>query len=245
MSGDPLARLLALRTASPRHVVGLISGTSADGIDAALVEIEGAGDTTRARLLAFRTRPFDPALRARILGLKDARADELLRVALRARRGVRGGGPRDDRRGPAPGASGPPGRLPRPDGAAPSAVGEPGRPRGHAADRGARDHRRANGAARRGRLPPAGHRRGRRGRAARAPGGLAPVPPRRGDASLPEHGRHRERDGRHGAARHGARLRPGAGEHADGPRRRRLDRRRRDVRPRRARVPRRGAWTPR
>ena len=80
MNGDPLAQFLALRSTSPRRVVGLISGTSADGIDAALVEIDGAGDTTRARLLEFRTRPFDPALRARILGLKDARADELLRV---------------------------------------------------------------------------------------------------------------------------------------------------------------------
>lgn len=80
MSDDPLARLLALRSVSPRRVVGLISGTSADGIDAALVEIEGAGETTRARLLHFRTRPFAPELRARIVGLKDARADELLRV---------------------------------------------------------------------------------------------------------------------------------------------------------------------
>ncbi len=80
MSDDPLARLLALRSVSPRRVVGLISGTSADGIDAALVEIEGAGETTRARLLGFRSRPFAPELRVRILGLKDARADELLRV---------------------------------------------------------------------------------------------------------------------------------------------------------------------
>jgi anhydro-N-acetylmuramic acid kinase len=80
---DPLARLLALRTVSPRRVVGLISGTSADGIDTALVEVEGAGETTRARLVDFRTRPFDDALRARVLGLGEARADELLRVHYR------------------------------------------------------------------------------------------------------------------------------------------------------------------
>jgi anhydro-N-acetylmuramic acid kinase len=83
VNGDPLARLLALRMVSPRRVVGLISGTSADGIDAALVELDGAGDTTRARLLGFRTRPFDPGLRTRILALGDARADELLRVHYR------------------------------------------------------------------------------------------------------------------------------------------------------------------
>jgi anhydro-N-acetylmuramic acid kinase len=83
VGADPLARFLALRTVSPRRVVGLISGTSADGIDAALVELEGAGETTRARLLGFRTRPFDPDLRARVLALGDARADELLRVHYR------------------------------------------------------------------------------------------------------------------------------------------------------------------
>ncbi len=83
MAADPLARLLALRTVSPRRVVGLISGTSADGIDTALVEVDGAGETTRARLLDFRTRAFDADLRARVLALKDARADELLRVHYR------------------------------------------------------------------------------------------------------------------------------------------------------------------
>jgi anhydro-N-acetylmuramic acid kinase len=80
---DPLARLLALRTVSPRRVVGLISGTSADGIDAALVELDGAGETTRAHVLDFRTFPFDPDLRARVLALKEARAEELLRVHVR------------------------------------------------------------------------------------------------------------------------------------------------------------------
>jgi anhydro-N-acetylmuramic acid kinase len=83
VSVDPLARLLALRTVSPRRVVGLISGTSADGIDAALVELEGAGETTRARLLDFRTRPFDRDLRTRVLALGEAPADELLRVHYR------------------------------------------------------------------------------------------------------------------------------------------------------------------
>jgi anhydro-N-acetylmuramic acid kinase len=83
VSPDPVSRLLALREVTPRRVVGLMSGTSADGIDAALVEIEGAGETTRVRLLDFRTRPFDPALRARVLALGEARADELLRLHYR------------------------------------------------------------------------------------------------------------------------------------------------------------------
>jgi anhydro-N-acetylmuramic acid kinase len=83
MTGDPLTRFLGLRTVSPRRIVGLISGTSADAIDVALVELEGAGETTRARLLDFRTRAYDPELRTRVLALKDARADELLRCHYR------------------------------------------------------------------------------------------------------------------------------------------------------------------
>lgn len=83
MAGDPLTRLLALRTVSPRRVVGLISGTSADAIDAALVELDGAGETTRVRLIEFRPRALDPDLRARVLALGEARAEELLRVHYR------------------------------------------------------------------------------------------------------------------------------------------------------------------
>jgi anhydro-N-acetylmuramic acid kinase len=42
-----------------KRVVGLMSGTSLDGIDAALVEIDGWGAETEARLIAFETTPFD------------------------------------------------------------------------------------------------------------------------------------------------------------------------------------------
>ncbi|UCD58546.1 MAG: anhydro-N-acetylmuramic acid kinase, partial [Candidatus Hydrogenedentota bacterium] len=41
-----------------RLVVGLMSGTSADGVDAALVEIEGNFVDTSVRLLAFETLPY-------------------------------------------------------------------------------------------------------------------------------------------------------------------------------------------
>ena len=53
--------------ASPRLAIGLMSGTSADGIDAALVEISGCSTDTRVRLLSFLTLPFSDAARARIL----------------------------------------------------------------------------------------------------------------------------------------------------------------------------------
>jgi anhydro-N-acetylmuramic acid kinase len=49
--------------------VGLMSGTSLDGIDAALVEITHAGHETKVRLIAFDTLPYDNDERTRILNL--------------------------------------------------------------------------------------------------------------------------------------------------------------------------------
>ena len=49
--------------------LGLISGTSADGIDVALAEFDPA-----PRLLAARTLPYDPALRTEILALAQSEA---------------------------------------------------------------------------------------------------------------------------------------------------------------------------
>lgn len=50
-------------------VLGLMSGTSVDGIDAALVEIEGTGETLRARLRHCLTVPFPEDVRQRVLRL--------------------------------------------------------------------------------------------------------------------------------------------------------------------------------
>lgn len=59
-------------------VIGLISGTSTDGIDAALVEISGRGLTSRLHLLRFATYPYPPELRARLVRLTHAgRVEEL------------------------------------------------------------------------------------------------------------------------------------------------------------------------
>jgi len=60
--------------------VGLMSGTSLDGIDAALVRFEGGGlAPSEARLEAFHTSPFDPDLehRLRRAVAGDADTDEL------------------------------------------------------------------------------------------------------------------------------------------------------------------------
>jgi anhydro-N-acetylmuramic acid kinase len=71
MARDLLAGLLALRGLPRRRVVGLMSGTSADGIDAAVVEITGHGVDTKVEQLAFATLPLDTVLKQRIWGLPD------------------------------------------------------------------------------------------------------------------------------------------------------------------------------
>jgi len=54
---------------APQFIVGLMSGTSADGIDAVLAEINGSGRQLRARVLAHVHHPFSPVMRQRILHL--------------------------------------------------------------------------------------------------------------------------------------------------------------------------------
>lgn len=51
------------------RVIGLISGTSADGIDAALVDIYGVGEAVQVRFLDGVSQPYEPGLQGQILAL--------------------------------------------------------------------------------------------------------------------------------------------------------------------------------
>jgi anhydro-N-acetylmuramic acid kinase len=64
-------------------VVGLMSGTSVDGIDAAIVDISQSDDALLARLLGYHESPIEEPLRARIHTLFDperSRIDEVCEV---------------------------------------------------------------------------------------------------------------------------------------------------------------------
>ena len=61
-----------------RRVIGLLSGTSADGTDAALCELAGAGEAMRLVASTFLTTPFPRELRERIFRLAQANASELV-----------------------------------------------------------------------------------------------------------------------------------------------------------------------
>ena len=52
-----------------KHIIGLMSGTSVDGIDAAIVEISGHGLETTVNLISFETFPFPTGVPQRILDL--------------------------------------------------------------------------------------------------------------------------------------------------------------------------------
>ncbi len=67
----------------PRLVVGLMSGTSCDGVDAVVVALRGgpAGvEPLRVEVLEHRHAPYEAAFRARLLALPDARVDEVARL---------------------------------------------------------------------------------------------------------------------------------------------------------------------
>ena len=75
-----LERLVSIARKPTRRVIGLMSGTSVDGIDAALTEIDGHGGSATVRLVDFRTYPFPPEMRSRIFRLFDpasARIDQI------------------------------------------------------------------------------------------------------------------------------------------------------------------------
>lgn len=68
---NPFERLLEVHRKRVRRVIGLMSGTSADGISAVLVEIQGSGLETRFRLLAYETYPYPRDVREMIFELFD------------------------------------------------------------------------------------------------------------------------------------------------------------------------------
>ncbi len=74
MKGIKMHQLKVLEEKESLLVIGLMSGTSADGMDAVLTEITGSGLRTKVRTLGFVCLPYTDAERAEILRLASGEA---------------------------------------------------------------------------------------------------------------------------------------------------------------------------
>lgn len=68
-----------------RLLVGAMSGTSADGVDAALVAVAGRGPAMRCRLVGHHHVPYDPPVREAVFAVRQAGGAELRTLARLAR----------------------------------------------------------------------------------------------------------------------------------------------------------------
>jgi anhydro-N-acetylmuramic acid kinase len=75
-------KLLRITKKNRRNVIGLMSGTSADGIDAALVCIEGAGSNSSVEVLAWETFPHEPEVRDEVLAVSSGEPCDSGRIAV-------------------------------------------------------------------------------------------------------------------------------------------------------------------
>ena len=65
-----------------RKIIGLMSGTSLDGLDIALCSIKGSGTSTQIDLLEFTTIPYKPSFKAKIKSVFSKKAVDLEMVCL-------------------------------------------------------------------------------------------------------------------------------------------------------------------
>lgn len=64
---DNMKSIDKITSKNKKLAVGLMSGTSLDGVDAALLEIYGSGLNTKVKLIGFYTMPYENDIKNKIL----------------------------------------------------------------------------------------------------------------------------------------------------------------------------------
>lgn len=78
-----IEKLLKLKEKNPKIIVGLMSGTSADGVDVAVVKVYNSGTKTKVETLGWKTFAFDEGLKKMILRNSQpetSKVDEICRL---------------------------------------------------------------------------------------------------------------------------------------------------------------------
>lgn len=77
-----LSRLLEIAKAPSRLIIGLMSGTSLDGLDIALCRFQGSGPGTKVTLLQFKTVSYPPEVKSRLKPISSKPMVDLQEVTL-------------------------------------------------------------------------------------------------------------------------------------------------------------------
>lgn len=77
-----ITKLFSIATKSSRKIIGLMSGTSVDGLDVALCEFTGHGLNTKIKLLEFETIDFDDNMKLEIKAVFSKREVSLEKLTL-------------------------------------------------------------------------------------------------------------------------------------------------------------------
>ncbi|MBW7466915.1 anhydro-N-acetylmuramic acid kinase [Pontibacter aydingkolensis] len=77
-----LKQLFNIANKETRTIIGLMSGTSLDGLDIALCEFTGHGTQTRMKLREFATMPYDAAFKLEVKAIFSKRRVDLEKVCL-------------------------------------------------------------------------------------------------------------------------------------------------------------------